>query len=57
VALALDESLVVSIAAEDETSKREREKLEEKMARLDRGLKQLHRIERHKVSGEPPLNK
>jgi hypothetical protein len=48
----LADDVVENIAAEDESSKLERERLQHKRAKLHKSLLQLHRLDRHNVSGE-----
>ena len=48
----LTDDTVEAIAAEDESSKLERSRLEVKVATLRSALLQLHRLDRHNVSGE-----
>ena len=47
----LADDIVVAIAAENESSKVEREKLTLKMKTLRNCLEQLHRLDRHNLSG------
>ncbi|RMD39935.1 hypothetical protein DV735_g5197, partial [Chaetothyriales sp. CBS 134920] len=47
---ALQDSIVEDIAAEDENSRIERRRLEEKIAVLQACLKQLHRLDRHHLA-------
>jgi len=49
----LADDIVQAIAAEDESSKLERDRLAMKVETLQSGLQKLHRLDRHKVSGEP----
>ena len=48
----LADDTVEAIAAEDESSKLVRRRLEEKAATLSSALLQLHRLDRHNVSGK-----
>lgn len=48
----LADDIVENIAAEDESSKLERGRLQHKRAKLSESLLQLHRLDRHNVSGE-----
>jgi hypothetical protein len=48
----LPDHTVEAIAAEDEDSKVVRARLEEKRATLSSALRQLHRLERHNVTGK-----
>ena len=48
----LANDVVESIAAEDESSKQERERLQHKKNKLFNSVLQLHRLDRHNVSGE-----
>jgi hypothetical protein len=52
VVISLANDVVEAIAAEDESSKLERGRLALKRNTLQSGLKQLHRLDRHNVSGE-----
>ncbi len=48
----LADDIVRAIATEDENSKLERERLTSKLKTLQSCLEQLHRLDRHNVSGE-----
>lgn len=48
----LSDGIVEAIAAEDESSKLERGRLALKVNTLQSGLKQLHRLDRHNISGK-----
>ena len=52
----LADDIVEKIAAEDESSKLEREQLQQKRSKLHESLLQLHRLDRHNVSGEAYTN-
>ncbi len=47
----LQDSVVEEIAAEDESSRLERQRYEEKVAVLQTSLQQLHRLDRHHLAG------
>lgn len=47
----LADEKVDSIASEDLSTKVERERLEEKLAKLQSSLKKLHRLDRNSLSG------
>jgi hypothetical protein len=48
----LADDIIEAIAAEDESSRVERGRLALKVNKLQSGLHQLHRLDRHNVSGE-----
>ena len=49
----LADGVVQNIAAEDEGSRLERERLQHRKAKLFESLPKLHRLNRHNISGEP----
>lgn len=56
VVFALEPEEIESIAAESEESRIERSRATEKLEVLDRTLKVLHSLDRHKSTGESPLH-
>ncbi|KIW30029.1 uncharacterized protein PV07_05808 [Cladophialophora immunda] len=52
VVSSLPDETIKAIAEEDDGARGERERLEQRVATLNSGLTQLHRFDRHNISGE-----
>lgn len=52
----LSDDVVKDIAAEDETSQLERQRLDEKITILQKSLDELHRLDRHNLMGNTSIS-